>query len=124
MTDYNKMERKEASRDGATLVKNSGRGQEKGDAKLDNFLVDYKFNAKSFTIGIKNWIELRKQAWGSQQREPLIVVKFGDGTTVAIVEWEMFEQMREDYNKAQKTNAFPFEFGGPIGRGQDRGEWV
>jgi len=117
--DYNKMERKEATRDGAKLVKNSGRGAEKGDAKLGPFLIDYKFNAKSFTLSIKNWISLRKDAWGNGQREPLIVVKFEDGSKVAILEWEMFEQMREDYERAQRANAQR------VGKfnGQDRGEF-
>lgn len=93
--DYNKMEKKEAKKDGAKLVRNSGRGSEKGDAKLDEFLVDYKFNAKSFSLSLANWHKHRKDAWGNGKREPLISIIFGDGTKVAIIDWELFTQLRE-----------------------------
>lgn len=93
--DYNKMERKEAAKDGAKLVKNSGRGAEKGDAKLDNFLVDYKFNAKSFTLSLVNWMKHKKDAWKNGQRDPLVSVVFADGTKVAIIDWQIFEDFRE-----------------------------
>lgn len=87
--EYNRMEAKEAKKDGFRTVRNSGRGTMKGDAKSTSFLIDYKFNAKSFTLSLKNWMTLKRQAWNEGQRNPLIVVKFEDGTKVGIVQWDI-----------------------------------
>lgn len=49
-------EKSVASRLGAKLQKNSGRGQyAKGDARWSNFLVDFKEASKSFTLNLKVW---------------------------------------------------------------------
>lgn len=93
--DYNKLEKKQAKKDGATLVRNSGRGVEKGDAKLGQFLIDYKFNAKSFQLGLENWKKMKKDAWGNGMRSPVISIVFEDKTQVAIVEWEWFMELIE-----------------------------
>lgn len=96
MNDYNKMERQEAKRDGIAAVKNSGRGYLKGDARSGKFVVDYKFNASSFTLNLKNWIKLSKDAWVQGQKLPLICIKFGDGTKVGIIPWELVEEIGLD----------------------------
>ncbi len=78
------------------MVPNSGRGHVKGDAKLGNecrWLVDYKFNNKSFSLTNANWEKLRKEAWREELREPLISVVFEGGHKVAIIDWEMFMMM-------------------------------
>jgi len=93
---YNRLEEREAKKDGFELVRNSGRGREKGDAKNDNFLVDYKFNKKSFQLTNTAWKKLLKDAWKSCQRNPLIIVKFEDGAKVAIVEWETLKEYLND----------------------------
>jgi hypothetical protein len=90
--DYNRMEKKQAKRDGATPVKNSGRGHQKGDALIPGFMIDYKFNAKSFQLTLDNWRKLSQEAWKSDRREPVIGVKYEDGTMVAIVDWQIFRQ--------------------------------
>jgi hypothetical protein len=90
-------ERREAKLDGATLVKNSGRGEAKGDAKLTlgpfNFLLDYKHYQKTFSLTQKAWHKLRKDAWNSSHRDPLIKLVWDDGTAVAVVEWDLFEEI-------------------------------
>ena len=91
--DYNKLEKREAHKDGASLVKNSGRGYEKGDAKLGPFLIDYKFNAKSFTLNIANWRKHRADAMREQNRTPAIIVKFEDDTKVAIISFDWFKEL-------------------------------
>lgn len=96
MTDYNKLEKKEAKRDGVTPVRNSGRGKMKGDARSERFLIDYKFNALSFTLSLKNWIKLTKDAWMGGQKMPLICIKFHDGTKVGIIPWDLVEEIGLD----------------------------
>ena len=93
--DYNKLEKKQAQKDGATLVKNSGRGWEKGDAKLEGFLVDYKFNAKSFQLTLENWRKHKNDSWSNGQRDPLIVVCFEDGTKIGLVDYAWIEELIE-----------------------------
>ncbi|NDB59970.1 hypothetical protein EB001_16205, partial [bacterium] len=52
-------ERGEAKRDGAKMQKNSGRGDyQKGDAKWNQFLVDYKEASESFTINSRIWSKI------------------------------------------------------------------
>jgi hypothetical protein len=92
MTDYNKMERNEAKRDNVKLVKNSGRGYMKGDARTERFLIDYKFNATSFALSLKNWTKLQKDAWKEGQRFPMICVKFANDQKVGIVPWEILKE--------------------------------
>ena len=95
MRDINKLEKSEAKKDGAQLVPNSGRGSQKGDAKFPEYLIDYKFNTKSFSLTHDNWEKLRKQAWYENHREPLVSVVFTDGPKVAIIDWDRFLYMRE-----------------------------
>lgn len=83
-------EKAEAKRDGARLVSNSGRGYHKGDALMEEFMIDYKHNAKSFTLTRKAWKKLLKDAWGEDRRSPCVKVCYEDGTKVAIIEWEWF----------------------------------
>jgi hypothetical protein len=92
------MERRQAKRDGAKPVKNSGRGHEKGDAKLPGFLMDYKFNDKSFQLTADNWVKFSNQAWKQDRREPIICVNFGDGSRIAIIDWSVFRQYFEEIN--------------------------
>lgn len=104
MRDINKLEKKEARRDGATLVPNSGRGYSKGDAKLKDFLIDYKFNSKSFSLTQDNWEKLRKQAWGENHREPLISVVFTDGPKVDIIDHDMLMELINIYTTWEEMN--------------------
>lgn len=92
-------EKREAKRDGATLVPNSGRGALKGDAVLGRFLIDYKHYTGSFSITMKNWKKHAKDAWNSNRRHPLIKVVLNDDTELAIVDWHMFKDMLDFYDE-------------------------
>ena len=96
--DYNRMEKKQAKKDGAKLVKNSGRGHHKGDASIPGFLIDYKFNAKSFTLNSENWEKHRSDSWKEDRKSPLIIVCFEDGSKVAMIEWEELKFLIEGEN--------------------------
>lgn len=97
--DYNKMEKRAAKQDGARLVKNSGRGHHKGDASFPEYLVDYKFNAKSFTLTLGNWTEHCQNAWKENHRSPLIGIQFDGRYKVAIIEWEQFIFLKNFYEE-------------------------
>lgn len=90
--EYNRREAKEAKRDNFKVVKNSGRGVMKGDAKSEDFLVDYKFNASSFTLSLTNWTKLTKDAWKEGQRLPMICVMFANNRKIGIVPWEILQE--------------------------------
>lgn len=90
-------ERREAKRDGAVPVKNSGRGFKKGDAVQDGeWLVDYKHNELSFTLKSTAWAKHSKDAWNDGQFKPLIKVIFGDGRMVAILDWDDFVELKSE----------------------------
>ncbi len=87
-------EKREAKLDGAKLVKNSGRGEKKGDAIWDDdWLVDYKHNAKSFTLKKENWDKHSKDAWNDGHYDPLIKVVWEDGSAVAVIDWDAFTDL-------------------------------
>ncbi len=88
-------EKEEIKRDNAKAVKNSGRGLRKGDASLHKFLVDYKHNEKTFTLTLKAWTKMRKDAWNANYKYPCISVVFGENseTKVAIIDWEVFQDL-------------------------------
>jgi hypothetical protein len=97
--NYNRLEKREAKKDGATLVSNSGRGNAKGDAKWDDYLFDYKFNKKSFSLSLKNWLKHKKDAWEDNHREPIIKIIFEDQTKLVIIDYEIFKEMRDGRKK-------------------------
>ena len=68
-------EKEEIKRDRAKAVKNSGRGLKKGDASLHKFLVDYKHNEKTFTLTLKAWAKMRKDAFNANYKYPCISVE-------------------------------------------------
>lgn len=91
-------ERREAKRDGAVPVKNSGRGFKKGDSVQDGeWLVDYKHNEFTFTLKATAWAKHSKDAWNDGHYKPLIKVIFGDGRMVAIVDWDDFLELKERF---------------------------
>lgn len=83
-------EKREARMDGATLVPNSGRGFRKGDAVLDDWLIDYKHNNVTFSITVKNWRKHKKDAWNDGRKEPVYKVVLEDDVKVAVIDWEHF----------------------------------
>jgi len=93
-TDWNHREKRSARKDGAVIVSNSGRGFRKGDAKLDDWLIDYKHNEFTFTLKSTAWAKHSKDAWNENQLKPLIKVIYGDGRAVAIIDWDDFIELK------------------------------
>jgi len=91
-------EKEEAKRDSAAQVKNSGRGFRKGDATMNQFVIDYKHNGSTFTLTREAWIKMRKDSWRSNYKYPCISVVFGENsdTKVAIIDWEVFKDLIKD----------------------------
>ena len=96
--DYNILEAKQAKRDGATLVANSGRGQRKGDARTDELLIDYKFTEKaSYSLGVKAYQAFKKQAYADGDRQPVVVALYTEhGEEVAMVDWQYLRDLIEE----------------------------
>lgn len=95
-------EKRLAKQDGAKLVKNSGRGHMKGDAKLPPFLIDYKEYSSTFTIKKAAWLKHADDAWNQGHQEPLFSVELrdpnGKSIRLAVVDWNIFLDMLEDWD--------------------------
>jgi hypothetical protein len=93
-------ERGEARRIGARLQKNSGRGKlQKGDAKWENFVLDFKEFSKSFSLNKNVWAKASTDAI-REGGDPLIIVVLGDAdepkTRLAVIELAILQQLLED----------------------------
>jgi hypothetical protein len=90
-------EKSEGKRIGAKLIKNSGRGQKKGDASWFNFIIDFKEVGKSFTLNKDVWAKAVTDALKSNA-DPAIVVVIGTETKtrLAVIEMAMLEQLIEE----------------------------
>lgn len=92
-------ERGELKRMGAKPQKNSGRGvYQKGDGVLGSFVVDVKEYSKSYSISQDSWAKICSDALKHESdKNPVIQLVLGDGRKVrlAVIEWSLFEQMRE-----------------------------
>ena len=96
--DYNKKEKSEAKRMGATLHKNSGRGRvKKGDGTWRRFIVDWKFARKSFTLNKDVWAKVVTDTLKSdKEKNPALIIVLGEGQDIvrlAIIEQEILEQL-------------------------------
>jgi hypothetical protein len=99
-------ERGEAKRDGAKQQKNSGRGDyQKGDAIMGPFVVDYKEYSKSISISEEIWAKICTDTFKvDRSRHPLLKLILGAGsrkTRLAVIEWALFEEMLEAWQKQQ-----------------------
>lgn len=91
-------ERSESKRIGAKQIKNSGRGQKKGDATWHNFVVDFKEYPKGITVSQEVWAKAVTDAMKSNA-DPALILVLGEGnqkTRLAVVELSLLEQMIED----------------------------
>jgi len=92
-------EKSEAKRDGAKLQKNSGRGQyQKGDATLDDFVVDYKEYSNSISLNQSMWAKICTDTFKvSRDKYPVLKLVLGEKMKIrlAVIEWELFEQMKK-----------------------------
>ncbi len=95
--DYNKKEKSEAKRMGATLHKNSGRGMKKGDGTWRNFILDWKFARKSFKLDKDVWSKVVTDTLKSdREKNPALIIVLGEGQDIirlAIIEQEILEQL-------------------------------
>jgi hypothetical protein len=97
-------ERSEAKRDGAKQHKNSGLGSyQKGDAQWRSFVVDYKEYEKSISISQSIWSKVCTDTFKvSRDKYPalkLILGKDNSKTRLAVIEWSLFEQLVECWEK-------------------------
>lgn len=91
-------ERSESKRIGARQHKNSGRNNTKGDASWNNFVIDFKEVAKSFTLNKEVWAKAVTDAI-KKNADPAIVVVLGTGNTkvrLAIIEMDMLQQLTDE----------------------------
>ena len=93
-------ERSEVKRDGAKAQKNSGRGDyQKGDAKWNQFVVDYKESAKSFNLNKEVWSKICTDTFKvSRDMHPALKLIIGEESKVrlAIIEWAVLEDLIEN----------------------------
>jgi hypothetical protein len=92
-------EREELKRIGAKQHKNSGRGMVKADGSNEDFVIDVKEYSKSFSINQDNWAKIVMDTMSvDRKKSPAIMLVLGKGrqkVRLAIIEWEVFEQLRE-----------------------------
>jgi hypothetical protein len=92
-------ERGEAKRIGASLHKNSGRNQKKGDATWENYIVDIKEYSKSFSISQDVWAKVvTDQMKVDRAKSPALILVLGEGsrkTRLAVVELSELERLIE-----------------------------
>jgi hypothetical protein len=90
-------ERSEVKRDGAKAQKNSGRGDyQKGDAKWNKFLVDYKEASASFTLNKPVWSKICTDTFRvSRDMHPALKIIIGNDSKVrlGIIEWAVLEEL-------------------------------
>ena len=91
-------ERGESKRLGATMHKNSGRNNKKGDATWHNFCVDFKEVGKSFTLNKEVWAKATTDAMRNKLDPAIVVVIGEDGskTRLAVIELAILEQLLEE----------------------------
>lgn len=92
-------ERGELKRIGAKQHKNSGRGMVKADGSNEDFVIDVKEYEKSFSINQANWAKIVMDTMSvDRKKNPAIMLVLGKGSKkvrLAIIEWEVFEELRE-----------------------------
>lgn len=104
MGKYDDIEDREIRRDGMVKVKNSGRSSKttaKGDAILDEeWLVDFKYTEKSFTLSRGVWSKVSSDAHTNGNRNPLlkVILEGDDNTTLRlwIMDDKQFQQIRNE----------------------------
>jgi hypothetical protein len=93
-------EKGELKRIGARPQKNSGRGKiQKGDGTIPGYVVDVKEYSKSFSVTQDVWAKICMDTMKTDpNRSPVIMLVLGDTkkTRLAIIEWNEFEQLREN----------------------------
>ena len=94
-------EKSEATRDGAALHRNSGRGWiEKGDASYGEFCVDYKEFSEAFTVSRGVWAKVTKDAL-RMRKIPLLKLILGRENKLRlwVVGDDMFKEMYQAWQE-------------------------
>jgi hypothetical protein len=96
-------ERSELKRMGAKAHKNSGRGQyQKADGSIEKFVVDVKEYSKSLSLSEDMWAKIVTDCLRTDNtKNPLLMAVLGSGgrkTRLAIIEWEVLEEILEELN--------------------------
>ena len=90
-------ERSEVKRDNAKAQKNSGRGDyQKGDAKWNQFLVDYKEAKASFNLNKDVWAKICTDTFKvSRDLHPALKIIIGEYSKfrLGIIEWSILEDL-------------------------------
>jgi hypothetical protein len=93
-------ERSELKRIGAKPHINSGRGPVKADGSLEHFVVDVKEYSKSYSVSQDSWAKIVTDTLRvDRKKNPALMLVLGEGdkkVRLAIIEWEVFEQLREN----------------------------
>lgn len=94
-------ERSELKRMGAKAHKNSGRGRyQKADGNIDRFIVDIKEYGKSISLNEDMWAKIVTDCLKTDNtKNPLLQAVLGkDGrkTRLAVIEWEVLEELLEE----------------------------
>ena len=93
-------ERGELKRIGTKPHRNSGRGPVKADGSLDDFVVDVKEYSKSYSVSQDSWSKIVSDTMKvDRQKNPALMIVLGSEhkkVRLAIIEWEVFEQLREN----------------------------
>jgi hypothetical protein len=92
-------ERGEARRIGATQHKNSGRGNKKGDATWNNYVIDFKEYSKSFSLSQEVWAKAVTDCMKvDKTKSPAIIVVLGEESRkvrLAVIELDELERLIE-----------------------------
>jgi hypothetical protein len=95
-------ERSEAKRINATLHKNSGRNNKKGDATWNEYIVDIKEYSKSFSLSQDVWAKVVTDCLRvDKSKSPALILVLGEGdrkTRLAVVELSELERLIENDN--------------------------
>lgn len=99
-----KTEEYELKRIGATPVKNSGRGINKGDGVLEPFLVDVKEYTNSYSVSRDGWAKISMDSIQNGRRQPMFVLVLGDkdGNSPPTRVWVVGESMGLEMLEAWK----------------------
>lgn len=93
-------ERSELKKIGASAHKNSGRGKiQKADGSLGRYIVDVKEYGKSFSINQDVWAKICTDTLKTDpNKSPVIMLVLGEQrkTRLAIIEWNEFEELRNN----------------------------
>lgn len=95
-------ERGESKRIGAQQHKNSGRGNKKGDATWNNYVVDFKEYSKSFSLSQDVWAKAVTDCMKvDKTKSPAIIVVLGEGNRkvrLAVIELDELERLTKNGN--------------------------